>query len=78
MRNLKAQGFDFVKIYNNVSLPVFEAIVAEAETQGLPVFGHIPRSFDALQSLSSGQDAVVHTEQAVELYSKALAADPAD
>jgi hypothetical protein len=63
VRNLKAQGFDFVKIYNNVSLPVFEAIVAEAETHGLPVFGHIPRNFDALQSLGGGQDAVVHTEE---------------
>lgn len=63
VRNLKAQGFDFVKIYNNVSLPVFTAIVAEAEAQGLPVFGHIPRNFDALLALSSGQDAVVHTEE---------------
>ncbi len=59
----KAQGFDFIKIYNNVSLEVFGAIVDEAAKQGLPVFGHIPRKFDALTALQNGQNAVVHTEE---------------
>jgi len=63
VRDLKTNGFDFVKIYNNVSLPVFTAIVDEAKSQGLPVFGHIPRNFDALQAFELGQDAVVHTEE---------------
>ena len=63
VRDLKAEGFDFVKIYNNVSQPVFDAIVDEAAQQGLPVIGHIPRKFDALTALSSGQDAVAHTEE---------------
>jgi len=61
--DLKSDGFDFVKIYNNVSLPIFEAIVDEAETQGLSVFGHIPRNFDTLSALGAGQDVVVHTEE---------------
>jgi tetratricopeptide (TPR) repeat protein len=63
VRKLKADGFDFVKIYNNVSHPVFDAIVAEARTQGLPVFGHIPRNFDPVAALSSGQDAIAHSEE---------------
>ena len=63
VRKLKADGFDFVKIYNNVSQPVFNAIVAEADAQGLPVFGHIPRNFDPLAALTSGQDAVAHSEE---------------
>lgn len=63
VRELKANGFDFVKIYNNVSRPVFEAIVDEASTLGLPVVGHIPRNFDPLISLSGGQDAIAHTEE---------------
>lgn len=33
---LKDAGFDFIKIYNNISYPVFQAIVDEARTQGMP------------------------------------------
>lgn len=63
VKDLKVNGYDFVKIYNNVSQPVFEAIVDEARLQGLPVFGHIPRHFDSLTALSSGLNAVAHTEE---------------
>lgn len=41
VRELKADGFDFVKIYNNVSQPVFDAIVEEADLHGLSVIGHL-------------------------------------
>ncbi len=61
--DLAANGFDFVKIYNNVSQPVFDAIVDEARRHGLPVIGHIPRNFDPLTALGSGQSAVAHTEE---------------
>ena len=60
---LKQAGFDFIKIYNNVSYPVFQAIVDEAQKQGLPVFGHIPRDFNPLTALRQGQNAVVHSEE---------------
>ncbi len=60
---LKDAGFDFIKIYNNVSYPVFQAIVDEARRQGLPVFGHVPRNFDPLTAMREGQNAVVHTEE---------------
>jgi len=63
VQDLKANGFDIIKIYNNVSLPVFQAIVDEAEKQGLSIVGHIPRSFDALVALAGGQDAIAHTEE---------------
>ena len=63
VKNLKADGFDIIKIYNEISLPVFQAIVDEADKQGLAIVGHIPRSFDALTSLGGGQDAIAHTEE---------------
>lgn len=63
VRKLKERGFDFVKIYNNIDRPEFEAVVAEAQVQGLAVIGHIPRKFPALESLSSGHDAIAHTEE---------------
>ena len=46
-----------------MSQPVFNAIVDEARSQNLPVFGHIPRNFDPLTALGSGQDAIAHTEE---------------
>jgi len=46
-----------------VSQPVFEAIADEGREQGLPVFGHIPRNFNALTALSGGQNAIAHTEE---------------
>ncbi len=70
VQDLKANGFDFIKIYNNVSRPVFEAIVAEARTQELSVIGHIPRSFDPLIALGGGQDAIAHTEELFFTYFK--------
>ncbi len=67
---LKEAGFDFIKIYNNISYPVFQAVVDEARTQGMPVFGHVPRNFDPLTAMSEGQDAVVHTEEFFFTYFK--------
>ena len=63
VRQLRTDGYDFVKIYNNVSKPVFDAIVDEGRKQGLPVIGHIPRNFDPMAALGGGQDAVAHTEE---------------
>jgi len=60
---LAEDGFDFVKIYNNVSQPVFDAIVEEADRRSVPVIGHIPRGFDPRLSLGGGQDAIAHTEE---------------
>lgn len=63
VRNIRQQGFDFVKIYNNLAQAEFEAVVAEARKQDLAVIGHIPRKYDALESLAGGQNAVAHTEE---------------
>lgn len=60
---LKSTGFDFVKIYNNVSLEVFGAVIEEADRQHLPVFGHIPRGFDPMVAITGGEDAIAHTEE---------------
>jgi tetratricopeptide (TPR) repeat protein len=63
VRNLKADGYDFVKIYNNIAKEEFDATVAEARKVGLPVIGHIPRKFAALDALAGGQNAIAHTEE---------------
>lgn len=63
VNELKNKGYDFIKIYNNVSKTVFDAIIKEASRLDLPVVGHIPRKFDALTSINGGQDMIVHTEE---------------
>ena len=39
----RADGYDFVKIYNNVQREVLSAILDEAHTLDMLVFGHVPR-----------------------------------
>jgi len=44
---LKAQGVDFIKIYEMVSPPVFEAMVETANDLDLPIDSHVPLSMRA-------------------------------
>jgi cytosine/adenosine deaminase-related metal-dependent hydrolase len=47
MARLADAGVDFVKIYEMVSPEVFAVLVAEAESRGLPMDGHVPLSMQA-------------------------------
>lgn len=42
VRRLKADGFDHIKTYSNLSLETFSAVVDEAAKQGMKALGHIP------------------------------------
>ncbi len=59
----KANGYDFIKLYNNISAPEFEAIVAEARNQHLAVIGHGVRAVGLPQALFAGQVMVAHAEE---------------
>ncbi len=68
VRWVAENGFDFIKIYNGLTKPLFHAVVDEARRNGLPVVGHIPRGsdedrFDAEESLSGGLNMVAHAEE---------------
>lgn len=63
VRRLKAEGFDLLKVYNEISRDVFDALVDESKRQGLSVFGHIPRNFPCSESLHGGLDVVTHAEE---------------
>jgi len=63
VRKLKPDGYDLVKVYNNIPKDVFDAVVDEAARNGLPVFGHLPRNFPVEYSLSHGLDVVAHAEE---------------
>ena len=64
------QGYDFIKVYNNISEDVFKAIVTEAKLHSLPVMGHLPRNYEAKTALENGLDMVVHSEEFYFAYFK--------
>lgn len=47
-------GYDFIKIYDKLSLEVFDAIMEEAGKQDIPVAGHIPFAVGVQRALDSG------------------------
>jgi len=59
----KANGYVFMKVYNNVTAEEFAAIVEEGRRQGLPVIGHGVRSVGLPAGLFQGQVMVAHAEE---------------
>lgn len=55
-----ARGYDFIKVYNLLSRPVYEAIIDEAAAHGVRVIGHVPRAVGIGRVLDSGQVTLEH------------------
>lgn len=45
VRNAKAEGYDFIKVYSKLNIETYNAIVDEAYKEGLKTIGHIPNTF---------------------------------
>ncbi|MCH3882039.1 MULTISPECIES: amidohydrolase family protein [Tenacibaculum] len=45
VRSIKAEGYNFVKVYSKLNIESFETIIDESKKQGLKVVGHIPDAF---------------------------------
>lgn len=59
----KANGYDFIKVYNELSPAVFTAIVDEAKRHGMGVIGHGVRAIGLPEALFKGQIMVAHAEE---------------
>jgi hypothetical protein len=59
----KANGYDFIKVYNNLAPDVFKAFVDEGRKQGLPVVGHGVTRVGIEKQLAEGQVMVAHAEE---------------
>ena len=46
VRDARGQGYDFIKVYSDLKMDTFLAIVDEAKIEGLKTLGHIPESFE--------------------------------
>lgn len=63
----KRAGYDFIKIYDRLSLEVFNAIMDEAEKQKIPVAGHVPFAVGLERFLNSGVVSNEHLTGYMEL-----------
>jgi hypothetical protein len=59
----KTNGYDFIKVYNNLAPDVFKAFVDEGRKQGIPVVGHGVTRVGIEKQLAEGQVMVAHAEE---------------
>jgi imidazolonepropionase-like amidohydrolase len=66
-------GYDFIKITNFITPPVYDAILAEAKRRGVRVDGHVDPQVGLARAFQSGQAGIHHLDS----YFEAVMADSA-
>lgn len=64
----KQMGFDFIKIYDGLSMETYLATMDEARKQGIPAIGHIPELVGFKEVLNQKQASLEHVEKIVQFY----------
>jgi hypothetical protein len=59
----KSNGFDFIKVYNNISPETFQALIDAGREKGMPVTGHGLKRVGLEKQFAAGQVMVAHTEE---------------
>jgi len=62
-------GADFMKIFSEVGVPQWRALVAAAAERGFPLAGHVPAGVTLLDAAAQGQRTAEHLMQAYEACS---------
>ena len=60
-RYFKERGFDFIKIYNNVSREGYFGLAGESRKIGIPIAGHEPARVSAIEISNAGQRSLEHS-----------------
>jgi len=65
VRMVKAEGYEFIKVYSQLDTATYDAILNEAGSQGMKVVGHLPNACNGsiLQALRPHMDLVAHAEE---------------
>ena len=58
--SVQESGYDAVKVYELLTVEVYEEIMKTAEEIGIRVVGHVPRAVEIRQVLELGQDSIEH------------------
>lgn len=65
----RANGYAFIKVYNNLSPECFAAVIAAGRELGVPVIGHTVLAMGGLErQLAAGQLLVAHAEEFIYSY----------
>ncbi len=67
----QAAGYDFIKVYTNLSADAYRAVLSTARERGLKVAGHVPRTITWDEALTGGQATFEHLSD----YDDVLEAD---
>ncbi|HEV7557109.1 MAG TPA: amidohydrolase family protein [Kofleriaceae bacterium] len=62
VRDQKAAGYDLIKILGGIDRPAYDAIVAEAAAQHIPVVGHVPTEIGLAAALAAKQRTIEHVQ----------------
>ena len=60
VRSLVGQGFEEIKVYNNLNASAYAGVVAESARLNVPVVGHVPLAVGLLGAITGGQRTVEH------------------
>lgn len=65
VRDVKASGYDFVKVYSDLDTETFRAIIDEADKRGMKTVGHIPDAFQGKldSAFVPGFGMIAHAEE---------------
>lgn len=63
VRLAKTNGYDFIKVYNNLTPEVFAALAREGQAQHMPLVGHGVTAVGLEKQLEAGQVLVAHSEE---------------
>ena len=65
VRIAKGDGYEFIKVYSRLNIETYQAIVDEANKQGMKVVGHIPNAFEGKteEALVTHFGLVAHAEE---------------
>jgi len=66
VREYKDAGFDLLKVHENLSPEVYDAIASTAKEVGIPFGGHVTDTVGLFHALSAGQTTIDHLDNYVE------------
>ena len=60
VRQQAACGYDFIKVWNVVAPPVFDAVAEQAHLEGMDLVGHVPQGIPIRHAVESGMRTMEH------------------
>ncbi|MFN8442837.1 MAG: amidohydrolase family protein [Caldilineaceae bacterium] len=70
----KADGYDFIKVYDGLSGSAYQNVTKAAQEFGIKVAGHVPDGMSVLQIIEAGQQSIEHLDGYCTLEESQLAA----